>query len=162
MTGKTKREREARHKRFYAVPDSVLAAARDAGELGTTVADDGTNSEAKDGTVTNFAKIGAARDKVLQARLDQASQSSGISSNVGTSTSVDPKGYITSLNKLDPSAQVNVGDVDFARKLLKSAVESKHRQRTRLDRRSTSRGVGREARSRQDRHCPRMQALSQE
>ncbi|CAK7240122.1 MAG: U4/U6 x U5 tri-snRNP complex subunit Prp1 [Sporothrix thermara] len=129
MTGRMKREREARRQRFYAVPDSVLAAARDSGELGTTVADDGMASEAnggsKDGTMTNFAKIGAARDKVLQARLDQAShQTSGTSTVLGTSTSVDPRGYITSLNKLESAEKVSVSDVDFARKLLKSAVES--------------------------------------
>ncbi|CAK7269051.1 U4/U6 x U5 tri-snRNP complex subunit Prp1 [Sporothrix epigloea] len=129
MTGRMKREREARRQRFYAVPDSVLAAARDGGELGTTVADDGAASEAngdnKDGTVTNFAKIGAARDKVLQAHLDQAShQTSGTSTVLGTSTSVDPRGYITSLNKLETAEKVSVSDVDFARKLLKSAVES--------------------------------------
>ncbi|CAK7221867.1 U4/U6 x U5 tri-snRNP complex subunit Prp1 [Sporothrix curviconia] len=130
MTGRMKREREARRQRFYAVPDSVLAAARDGGELGTTVADDGVASEAnsggnKDGTMTNFAKIGAARDKVLQAHLDQAShQTSGTSTVLGTSTTVDPRGYITSLNKLESSEKVSVSDVDFARKLLKSAVES--------------------------------------
>ncbi|CAK7197578.1 U4/U6 x U5 tri-snRNP complex subunit Prp1 [Sporothrix eucalyptigena] len=129
MTGRMKREREARRQRFYAVPDSVLAAARDGSELGTTVSDDGMASEAnggnKDGTMTNFAKIGAARDKVLQARLDQAShQTSGTSTVLGTSTSVDPRGYITSLNKLESAEKVSVSDVDFARKLLKSAVES--------------------------------------
>ncbi|CAK7266087.1 U4/U6 x U5 tri-snRNP complex subunit Prp1 [Sporothrix epigloea] len=129
MTGRMKREREARRQRFYAVPDSVLAAARDGGELGTTVIDDGAASEAnggnKDGTMTNFAKIGAARDKVLQAHLDQAShQTNGTSTVLGTSTSVDPRGYITSLNKLESAEKVSVSDVDFARKLLKSAVES--------------------------------------
>ncbi|CAK7563132.1 MAG: U4/U6 x U5 tri-snRNP complex subunit Prp1 [Sporothrix epigloea] len=129
MTGRMKREREARRQRFYAVPDSVLAAARDGGELGTTVVDDGAASEAnggnKDGTMTNFAKIGAARDKVLQAHLDQAShQTNGTSTVLGTSTSVDPRGYITSLNKLESAEKVSVSDVDFARKLLKSAVES--------------------------------------
>ena len=66
--------------RFYAVPDSVIAAARDAGQFGTTVADEGGATEAtKDGTVTDFAKIGAARDKVLRARLEQESQSSEVS-----------------------------------------------------------------------------------
>ncbi|KIH94211.1 pre-mRNA-processing factor 6 [Sporothrix brasiliensis 5110] len=126
MTGRTKREREARRQRFYAVPDTVLAAARDGTELGTTVADDGEPGGAnKDGTVTNFAKIGAARDKVLQAHLDQASHSTnGTSTVLGTSTSVDPRGYITSLNKLETAEKVSVSDVDFARKLLKSAVES--------------------------------------
>ncbi|KAK7700121.1 U4/U6 x U5 tri-snRNP complex subunit Prp1 [Diaporthe eres] len=122
MTGKTKREREARRQRFYAVPDSVLAAARDVGEMGTTVADDG--GEAKDGSMTNFAKIGAARDKVLQARLDQASQSSGTATSLGSSTSVDAKGYLTSMARAGEIPEVSVGDVDFARKLLKSAYES--------------------------------------
>ncbi|EPE04968.1 pre-mrna-splicing factor prp1 [Ophiostoma piceae UAMH 11346] len=140
MTGKTKRNRQAQRQRFYAVPDSVLAAARDQGEMGTSVADDGSDSLAavaagsKDGTMTNFAKIGAARDKVLQAHLDQASHSSinsstgggvgGTSTSLGTSTTVDPKGYITSLNKLESAEKASVSDVDFARKLLRSAVES--------------------------------------
>ncbi|CRK26798.1 hypothetical protein BN1708_000608, partial [Verticillium longisporum] len=37
LTGKSKRARAALRQRQYAVPDSVLAAARDASELGTTV-----------------------------------------------------------------------------------------------------------------------------
>lgn len=123
MTGKTKREREARRQRFYAVPDSVLAAARDVGEMGTTVNDDG-GADAKDGSMTNFAKIGAAQKKVLEARLDQASQSSGTATSLGTSTSVDAKGYLTSMARAGEIPEVSVGDVDFARKLLKSAYES--------------------------------------
>ncbi|EHA55618.1 pre-mRNA-splicing factor prp1, variant [Pyricularia oryzae 70-15] len=90
----------------------------------TTVNDDGGASTTGDGTMTNFAKIGAAQNKVLQSRLDQASQASGMASSLGTSTSVDPKGYLTSLGKLESAEQVSVGDVDFARKLLKSATES--------------------------------------
>ncbi|CAN8106404.1 unnamed protein product [Discula destructiva] len=123
MTGKTKREREARRQRFYAVPDSVLAAARDVGEMGTTVSDEG-GADAKDGSMTNFAKIGAAQKKVLEARLDQASQTSGTATSLGTSTSVDAKGYLTSMARAGEIPEVNVGDVDFARKLLKSAYES--------------------------------------
>jgi pre-mRNA-processing factor 6 len=124
MTGKTKRAREARHERHYAVPDSVLAAARDAGEFGTTIAEDGTNGKAEDGAMTNFAQIGAAQVKVLQGKLNQASQASGTSTSLGTSTSVDPKGYLTSLGKLNSLEQFNVGDVDRARRLLRSVVES--------------------------------------
>lgn len=126
FTGKNKRARTAAHQRFYAVPDSVLAAARDSTEMTTTVGDDGAGAGSSngDGTVTNFAKIGAARDKVLQSRLDQASQASGLASSVGTASTVDPKGYLTSLSKLESAEQVSVGDVEFARKLLKSATES--------------------------------------
>ncbi|KAL1869992.1 hypothetical protein VTK73DRAFT_2862 [Phialemonium thermophilum] len=124
LTGRTKRARQARHERFYAVPDSVLAAAREAGEFGTTVADDGTATEvSKDGTTTDFAKIGAARDKVLQARLDQASQSSGSASVIGSATSIDPKGYLTSLAKRE-GAEQSIGDIDQFRRMLKSAVDS--------------------------------------
>ncbi|KAI0873167.1 PRP1 splicing factor [Hypoxylon argillaceum] len=123
LTGRNKRARQARHERFYAVPDSVLAAASSAGELGTTVADDGAASSATskngtDGTVTDFAKIGQARDKVLQVRLDQASQN-------GTSTSVDAKGYLTSLAKSQlPESAAQVGDINRVRELLESVIKT--------------------------------------
>ncbi|KAI1501486.1 pre-mRNA splicing factor [Biscogniauxia marginata] len=122
LTGKNRRSKQARQQRFYAVPDSVLAAAGSAGELGTTVADDGGAStgasSGQDGTVTNFAKIGQARDKVLQVRLDQASQN-------GTSTSVDPKGYLTSLAKSQlPESAAQVGDINRVRELLESVIKT--------------------------------------
>ena len=113
--------------RFYAVPDSVIAAARDAGQFGTTVADDGSATEAnKDGTVTDFAKIGAARDKVLRARLEQESQSSG-TATAGSASSIDPKGYLTSLSSAQ-GAEQSIGDIEQFRKMLKSAVDSNPKQ----------------------------------
>ncbi|KAK0614223.1 PRP1 splicing factor, N-terminal-domain-containing protein [Immersiella caudata] len=127
LTGRTKRARQARMERFYAVPDSVLAAARDTGQFGTTVADDGTATEGtKDGTVTDFAKIGAARDKVLRARLEQESHSSGIVA-AGSATSIDPKGYLTSLASTQ-GAEQSIGDIEQFRKMLKSAVDSNPKQ----------------------------------
>ncbi|KAI1350340.1 PRP1 splicing factor [Xylaria sp. FL0043] len=131
LTGRNKRARQARHQRFYAVPDSVLAAASSAGELGTTVADDGTASVAAsaptngtDGTVTDFAKIGQARDKVLQVRLDQASQN-GTSTVAGSATSVDPKGYLTSLARSQlPESAAQVGDINRVRELLESVIKT--------------------------------------
>ncbi|KAI1362908.1 PRP1 splicing factor [Xylaria arbuscula] len=130
LTGRNKRARQARHQRFYAVPDSVLTAASTAGELGTTVADDGaastTTSSANgaDGTVTDFAKIGQARDKVLQVRLDQASQN-GTSTTSGSATSVDPKGYLTSLAKSQlPDSAAQVGDINRVRELLESVIKT--------------------------------------
>ncbi|KAK3686053.1 PRP1 splicing factor, N-terminal-domain-containing protein [Podospora appendiculata] len=124
LTGRTKRARTARMERFYAVPDSVLAAARDSGQFGTTVADDGTATGGgnKDGTVTDFAKIGAARDKVLKARLEQESQSSG-TATAGSATSIDPRGYLTSLSNMQ-GAEKSIGDFEQFRKMLKSAVDS--------------------------------------
>ncbi|KAK3378596.1 PRP1 splicing factor, N-terminal-domain-containing protein [Podospora didyma] len=127
LTGRAKRARQARMERFYAVPDSVLAAARDAGQFGTTIADDGAATEGnKDGTVTDFAKIGAARDKVLRARLEQESHSSG-TATAGSATSIDPKGYLTSLSSMQ-GAEQSIGDIEQFRKMLKSAVDSNPKQ----------------------------------
>lgn len=129
LTGKNRRSKQALRNRFYAVPDSVLAAARDSSELGTTVADDGGAStgggDASDGTMTNFAKIGAARDKVLKSRLEQASQSAGSDSVAGSATSIDPQGYLTNLNKMQmPESQAQVGDINRVRELLQSVVKT--------------------------------------
>ncbi|ORY65404.1 PRP1 splicing factor [Pseudomassariella vexata] len=120
LTGKNRRSREARHQRFYAVPDSVLAAAGSAGELGTTVADGGESSANAEGTTTDFAKIGQARDKVLQVRLDQASSAAS-----GSASSVDAKGYLTSLNQSQlPQSAAQVGDINRVRELLESVIRT--------------------------------------
>ncbi|CAH0014724.1 unnamed protein product [Clonostachys rhizophaga] len=128
LTGKNRRSKQALRQRFYAVPDSVLAAARDSTELGTTVTDDGAGSstrDSSDGTMTNFADIGAARDKVLKSRLEQASQSAGSDSISGSASTIDAQGYITSLNKMQMSeAQVQVGDINRVRDLLQSVVKT--------------------------------------
>ena len=128
LTGKNRRSKQALRQRFYAVPDSVLAAARDSTEMTTTVTDDGmassANGDKTDGTMTNFAQIGAARDKVLKSRLEQASRSSGDATN-GSSTSIDPQGYITNLNKMQMNeAQAQVGDINRVRELLQSVVKT--------------------------------------
>lgn len=128
LTGKNRRAKQALRQRFYAVPDSVIAAASDSTQMTTTVADDGTvsSADAADGTMTNFAKIGAARDKVLKVRLDQASQGgNGVESTVGTATSIDPQGYITSLNRRAlTEAQAQVGDINRVRELLQSVIKT--------------------------------------
>lgn len=129
LTGKNRRSKQALRQRFYAVPDSVIAAAGASSELGTTVSDDGaassTNGDRADGTMTNFAQIGAARDKVLKSRLEAASQSTVGDAAGGSSTSIDPQGYITSLNKMAmPEAAAQVGDINRVRELLQSVVKT--------------------------------------
>ena len=127
LTGKNKRLKQQRHQRFYAVPDSVLAGARDAGQMDTSVQEDGnqTNGDSADGTMTNFADIGAAQNKVLQVRLDRAAQASGTDSTAGTATNVDPKGYLTSLSKTEVKAgEVEVGDINRVRGLLESVIKT--------------------------------------
>lgn len=124
MTGKAKRAREARmsNARSYAVPDSVISAASRSGELDTSI-----SADSGDGTMTNFASIGAAQKSALQVRLDSAAASNpGTQTNVsGTSTSVDPRGYITALEKSQGVAgEAPVEDVNRARVLLESAVKT--------------------------------------
>ncbi|KXG50987.1 RNA-processing protein, HAT helix [Penicillium griseofulvum] len=125
LTGKNRREKQNARQRFYAVPDSVIAGARDSAQYGTTIAEDGTQTsvdegEPADGSM-NFADIGAARDKVLKVRLDQVA-SAGTS---GTSTNIDPKGYLTSLTQTEAKAgEVEVGDIKRVRTLLDSVTKT--------------------------------------
>lgn len=124
MTGKNRRTKQALRQRFYAVPDSVLAGARDSSELGNTI-NDGGSADSGDGTMTNFKQIGEARDKVLQVKLDQASQSGGSDSVAGSATSIDPRGYLTSLAKSQISDGENqVGDINRVRALLESVIKT--------------------------------------
>ena len=133
LTRKNKRAKTNARNRFYAVPDSVIAGARDSTEFNTSVTEDGaatngSKSDAVDGTMTNFADIGAARDKVLQVRLDQAAQSGGTDSTSGTSTNIDPKGYLTSLSKTELKAgEVEVGDINRVKALLESVIRTNPR-----------------------------------
>ena len=125
LTGRNRRARQALHQRFYAVPDSVIAAARDSAQFGNTVDDGAASSDAADGTMTNFADIGAAKNKVLQVRLDQAAGSGGTDSVYGGATNIDPKGYLTSLNKsIVGQTEAQVGDIKRARTLLESVIKT--------------------------------------
>lgn len=128
LTGKNRRTKQNLRQRFYAVPDSVTAGARDSTQFETTMAEDGpvgSGADSVDGTMTNFADIGAARDKVLQVKLDQAALGSGTDSTAGTSTNIDPKGYLTSLSKSEiKSGEAEVGDINRVRVLLESVIKT--------------------------------------
>ncbi|ORX66123.1 TPR-like protein [Linderina pennispora] len=73
-----------------------------------------TDMSADDGTVTNFMAIGQARDDVLRMKLDQAGDSAT------GQTTIDPRGYLTSLNTLGTQNAAEIGDISRARTLLKS------------------------------------------
>ncbi|KAL1952612.1 hypothetical protein VTO42DRAFT_4684 [Malbranchea cinnamomea] len=130
LTGKNRRARQNLRQRFYAVPDSVIASARNSTEFQTTIADDNTEEtsqrgEVTDGTMTNFANIGAARDKVLQVRLDQAAKGSAGDAASGSATNIDPKGYLTSLTKSEIKAgEIEIGDIKRVRVLLESVTKT--------------------------------------
>ena len=130
LTGKNRRTKQNLRQRFYAVPDSVIAGARDSTQFDTSVNDEGdqangSGTDTADGTMTNFADIGAARDKVLKVRLDQAAQGSGTDAAAGSATNIDPKGYLTSLTKTEAKAgEVEVGDIKRVRVLLESVIKT--------------------------------------
>ena len=124
MTGKNRRAKQDMKKRFYAVPDSALAAARDSTQFETSVQDEG-NGDNAEGTMTNFQDIGAARSKGLKARMDEAQAAQGDTTSNGTSTTIDPKGYLTSLATSEfKASEIEVGDVNRVRGLLESLVKT--------------------------------------
>ncbi|GIJ98970.1 hypothetical protein Aspvir_001092 [Aspergillus viridinutans] len=129
LTGKNRRAKQNLRQRFYAVPDSVIASARDSTQFETTIAEDGTQTDVRggeaDGTMTNFADISAARDKVLKVRLDQAARGSTADSSSGSATNIDPKGYLTSLTQSELKAgEVEIGDIKRVRVLLESVTKT--------------------------------------
>ncbi|KAJ0416038.1 PRP1 splicing factor, N-terminal-domain-containing protein [Aspergillus carlsbadensis] len=132
LTGKNRRTKQnlRMQQRFYAVPDSVLASARDSSQFDTTVADDGSQTDGRaadgaDGMITNFANISAARDKVLQVKLDQAAMGSSGDTTSGSATSIDSKGYLTSLTQSELKAgEIEVGDIKRVRVLLESVTRT--------------------------------------
>lgn len=60
--------------------------------------------------MTDFVSIGTARDKVLSLRLDQASKDAAN----GSSTSVDPRGYMTALNSQVLQSDAQIGYVQLS------------------------------------------------
>ncbi|EAU86347.2 pre-mRNA splicing factor prp1 [Coprinopsis cinerea okayama7 len=129
----TRRKRRRENERSYVVPDSVLVGDRAKGEYESSLdptqqATGGFETPAgatlDSGTMTNFVEIGQARDKILSLKLDQVSNPS--SSISGTSTSIDPKGYLTSLDTLSSThkSSSEIGDIKRARMLFDSLVKS--------------------------------------
>lgn len=165
LTGKNRRTKQNLRQRFYAVPDSVIAGARDSTQFDTTMAEDGpsgSGADSVDGTMTNFADIGAARDKVLQVKLDQAALGSGNDSTAGTSTNIDPKGYLTSLSKSEIKlGEAEVGDINRVRVLLESVIKTNPKHApgwiaaARLEEVAGKIVAGRDVIARGCEHCPK-------
>ena len=119
LTGKRRKAaslRESRDNRTTAVPDSVLVSARDRNQIQNTAAD-------VDGTVSSLTDIGEARNKVFSHQLDQASTQSQIAAS-GTSSTIDPTGYLTELSGVSVKSSVEIGDIKKARSLLDSVIKT--------------------------------------
>ncbi|KAJ7594180.1 PRP1 splicing factor, N-terminal-domain-containing protein [Mycena floridula] len=124
--GNLTRKKRRKEERLYAIPDSVLVGDRSKNEYENSLdarqqQNGGFETPADSGTLTNFLEIGEARDKILGLKLDQISATSASS---GTSTSVDPKGYLTSLDSVVLKSDAEIGDIKRARMLFDSLVKS--------------------------------------
>ncbi|KAG6836096.1 hypothetical protein H0H93_011434 [Arthromyces matolae] len=125
--GNLTRKKRRKDERAFVVPDSVIAGDRSKNEYENSLDpmqqdQGGFETPADAGTLTNFVEMGQARDKILSLRLDQISNSAFASS--GTSTSVDPKGYLTSLDSVIIKSDAEIGDIKRARMLFDSLVKS--------------------------------------
>ncbi|OLY79080.1 Pre-mRNA-splicing factor prp1 [Smittium mucronatum] len=113
-----KRKKETKMERFSAIPDTLISSY--SGSINQPlheIQNSGVETPlSNSGAVTNFAEIGKARDRVLGIKLDQAEGSLSVNS------SVDPKGYLTSLNSVVVKSASEVGDIQKARTLLKSVT----------------------------------------
>ena len=91
------------------------------------------------GTLTNFLEISQSRDKILRVPQTRSStdachclssclgltvlQVSGTVSTSGSATSIDPKGYLTSLDSQVIKTEAEIGDIRCARMLLDSLIK---------------------------------------
>ncbi|GJE91643.1 pre-mRNA-splicing factor prp1 [Phanerochaete sordida] len=124
--GNLTRKKRKRDERSFVVPDSVLVGDRSRGEYENALdaaqqETGGFETPAENGTLTNFVEMGQARDKILSLKLDQVS---GTSTASGLATSVDPKGYLTSLESVVIKSDAEIGDIKRARMLFDSLVKS--------------------------------------
>ncbi|KAJ3510189.1 hypothetical protein NLJ89_g4824 [Agrocybe chaxingu] len=124
--GNLTRKKRKKEERSFVVPDSVIVGDRSKSEYDSALDPrqqqaGGFETPADSGALTNLVEIGQARDKILSLKLDQMS---GISSTSGTATSVDPKGYLTSLDSVVIKSDAEIGDIKRARMLFDSLVKS--------------------------------------
>lgn len=110
QTRKNKRARiEAREGlRSYNMSDSVLEGLRGRAEIGSHV------TETDDGSVTHIKAISDARDKILDLKL----------SGRETSTSIDPSGYLTSLNSENSQSTSELADIKKMTPFVESLIRS--------------------------------------
>ncbi|KAF5378077.1 hypothetical protein D9615_007629 [Tricholomella constricta] len=125
--GNLTRKKRRRDERTFAVPDSIIVGDRSKNEYENSLDTrqqeaGGFETPADSGALTNFVEMGQARDRILSLKLDQISNSTTASS--GTSTSVDPKGYLTSLDSVIIKSDAEIGDIKRARMLFDSLVKS--------------------------------------
>lgn len=122
LTRRNKRARKEVIKRTYSVPDSVISRAQNATVMDNSIeASDNTSADGGFSGITDFETISSAKDKILNKRLDQAIISDSLD---GTFSTIDSKGYLTSLATLNSNTSVDLGDIRRVRPLLESLVKA--------------------------------------
>lgn len=108
----------------YAVSDTILAGNAAAnqvmGELDQKQMEGGFDTPAIQGTETDLVGIGQARDRVLSLQLDQVSRDA----TGGSSSTIDPRGYMTALDSQVLHSDAQIGDIKRARQLLDSVIKT--------------------------------------
>ncbi|KAE9420811.1 hypothetical protein Angca_003976 [Angiostrongylus cantonensis] len=144
---RNKAKRNPRAEKFTPVPDSLIAMSMSYGETTSTLDSrvqsgmttpfgsgfqstfggmqsslggwrTGIHSGISSGHDLDLIKIGQARNKIMDIKLNQVSDS------VSGQTVVDPKGYLTDLQSMIPQYGGDINDVKKARMLLKSVRET--------------------------------------
>ncbi|KAM5535001.1 hypothetical protein V8D89_011374 [Ganoderma adspersum] len=123
--GNLTRKKRKKDERSFVVSDSVIVGDRARTEYETSLdshqqSTGGFETPADNGTLTNFAEMSQARDKILSLKLDQVSGTA----TSGLQTSIDPKGYLTSLDSVVLKTDAEIGDIKRARMLFDSLVKS--------------------------------------
>ncbi|CAB3397864.1 unnamed protein product [Caenorhabditis bovis] len=148
---RNKAKRNPRNEKFTPVPDSLIAMSMNYGAMNTSIdANTGMTTPFSSGMTSTFGagtksgiltpgwktgietgtsssidldlnKIGQARNKIMDIKLNQVSDS------VSGQTVVDPKGYLTDLQSMIPQYGGDVNDIKKARMLLKSVRETNPR-----------------------------------
>jgi pre-mRNA-processing factor 6 len=108
------------YERFTPAPDTLLSAALKERE---TVNTDEDHERGGDGTSTDLTAVGEARGLGLGLKLDGLQQQQSQDSQNGSST-VDPRGYLTSLSSLKINSAAEISDIKKARLLLKSVINT--------------------------------------
>lgn len=98
---------------YTPVTDALLQSGKDSLSYANQEA-----AEQPSGNITDYRQFGAAKDKMLSQKLDQASDS-----NIG-STNIDPKGYLTEMSSINLKSDAEISDIRKARTLLKSVIQT--------------------------------------
>lgn len=114
-----KHKQKRREDTFTPLSDSMLESRVNINS-DTSAGNKATNATAADGftSVANMSGLAQARGTVLGMSLDRMSDS------VSGQTTVDPRGYLTSLSSTKISSNAEVGDINKARLLLKSVRDT--------------------------------------